>query len=72
MEKDMSTSFRTTADSSHIYRHRTAAEIATTSSSSVPDSFAEMAKNAVVIQHIEVVVPPVAAPIGLDAQDFKD
>jgi len=41
--------FRATTNASHIYRERTSAEIATMNSASVSDSFAEVAKNATVV-----------------------
>lgn len=40
----MTTNFRATANSADVFRHRTGIAIATSTSSSVTDSFAEIAK----------------------------
>ena len=53
--------FRATANSAHIYRERTSAEIATMNSASVSDSFAEIAKNSVVV-HDALFVLPITLP----------
>lgn len=64
----MTTNFRATANSADVFRHRTGIAIATSTSSSVTDSFAEIAKNSYVLQPVEVIVQPekveVFAPVG--------
>ena len=51
----MTANFRATTDAAAVFRHRTAAVLATSNTASVTDSFAEMSKNSVILQSVEIV-----------------